>query len=235
MIAPGRVVMQESRSWIVLFALPILNFLLSVSTPHPDAFMIVVLREESMGMLVEHAAIPVSFTAECVLDMPRPGERPLWPFGTRPLPAPYVKDYDSIPGNRPTDWAARFDLSRWRLIGAYAGDRRTGGAVVVLATVGIDPSAARGEDALLWDIRVVPAARRTGIGSRLLRAAEEMAAGGGCRRLLVETQNINVAACRFYANQGYVVDTVDRGAYRGIPHETRVVWRRELAPGMERP
>ena len=61
----------------------------------------------------------------------------------------------------------------------------------------------RSDLAALWDIRIQPDYRRRGIGSRLFRRAGEWGAGAkGSRQLKIETQNINVAACKFYARPG---------------------------------
>jgi ribosomal protein S18 acetylase RimI-like enzyme len=85
--------------------------------------------------------------------------------------------------------------------------------------------------AVLWDIRVAPEARGQGVGSALFRSAEEWAKARGCRQLKVETQNINVAACRFYARQGCVLIRVDRHAYPELPEETQLLWYKVLSDG----
>ena len=56
--------------------------------------------------------------------------------------------------------------------------------------------------AVLWDIRVAPSSRRRGVGAALFCAATEWAAATGYQELKVETQNVNVAACRFYGRHG---------------------------------
>ena len=87
----------------------------------------------------------------------------------------------------------------------------------------------RDDLAVLWDIRVSPEARGQGIGAALFRAAEEWAKARSCRRLKVETQNINVQACRFYARQGCVLATVDRSAYPELPREIKLIWNKVLS------
>jgi len=54
-------------------------------------------------------------------------------------------------------------------------------------------------------IDVVPGARRSGVGSRLLTAAEERLRVSGCRGALLETAVDNEAAIRFYKRHGYSV------------------------------
>jgi ribosomal protein S18 acetylase RimI-like enzyme len=79
---------------------------------------------------------------------------------------------------------------------------------------------------------VAPDARGRGVGGALFRAADAWAASRGCRRLEVETQNVNVGACRFYARQGCALAAIDRLAYPELPDETMLLWCRELAgPG----
>lgn len=53
-------------------------------------------------------------------------------------------------------------------------------------------------------IDVLPDARRTGLGSRLLTAAEERLKQVGCTYVSLETAVDNQAAMRFYKKHGYV-------------------------------
>ena len=131
----------------------------------------------------------------------------------RTLNLPYVKDYDAIEGERPVDWARRFDVSSWRMFTAHIDDRQVGGAVVAVRTYDLKMLAGRDDLAVIWDIRVSPETRGRGVGTALFRAAENWAGGQSCRYLRVETQNINVAACRFYAAQGCELKAVNRDAY----------------------
>jgi GNAT superfamily N-acetyltransferase len=66
------------------------------------------------------------------------------------------------------------------------------------------------------------------VGAALFRAAESWARARGCRQLKVETQNVNVAACRFYSRQGCVLTSVDRLAYPGLPGEIQFLWYKDL-------
>ena len=68
------------------------------------------------------------------------------------------------------------------------------------------------------------------MGFALLQAVEDWARARGCRQLKVETQNINVAACKFYARQGFVLAAVDRFAYPTLPHEIQLLWYKNLIP-----
>ena len=79
-----------------------------------------------------------------------------------------------------------------------------------------------------WDIRVVPTYRRRGVGAALFEAAEAWALEKDCRWLKVETQNINMAACRFYERCGCVLRSVRGGAYPECPDEVELLWYKAL-------
>lgn len=142
--------------------------------------------------------------------------------------APWLKDYDEYPGNRPTAWPGRFDMSRWVVLSAWLGTRRVGGAVVIIDDPQIDLLRDRPGCALLWDIRVAPDARGQGIGSALLDAAARSAADGGAGALRVETQQVNVPACRFYQHHGFRLERATAGAYPQLPGEVQLLWVKPL-------
>lgn len=106
---------------------------------------------------------------------------------------------------------------------------RLGGAVVAFNTPGLTMSGDRGTSAVLWDIRVSLQARRQGVGSALFRAAEVWAQAKGCRQIEVETQSINVPACKVNALQGCVLAAVHRFAYPEFPDEIQLIWRKDLS------
>jgi GNAT superfamily N-acetyltransferase len=146
----------------------------------------------------------------------------------RDLADPYLKDYDAM-GEGPLTWSRRFDLSNWGLFMALVGDRHVGGAAVVVNAPDVDMLEGRTDLALIWDIRVSPEVRGLGVGSELFRAAEEWSKARSACLLKVETQNTNVPACRFYARQGCFLGAIDRFAYRDLPHETQLLWYKDLA------
>ena len=96
-------------------------------------------------------------------------------------------------------------------------------------TPGVDMLEGRRDLGVLWDIRVAPDVRALGVGALLLRAAESWAVGRGCRQLKVETQSVNVPACRFYASQGFVLRATDRFAYPAHPGEVQLLWYKALS------
>ncbi len=177
--------------------------------------------------LREYAAVPIGFEVRSVFDVEDDGDGGLV-LTERGLDTPYVKDYDAIPGEHPAGWAERFDVSGWGVFAAREDGRRIGGAAVAFRTPGLGVLEDRDDLAVLWDVRVSPEARGRGVGAALFRAAEAWARARGCRQLRVETQNVNVAACRFYARQGCVLTSVDRLAYPGLPGEIRLLWCKDL-------
>lgn len=186
--------------------------------------------EEPISALAELARVPIAFTVDRVLDVAADAPLDRRALRERALAEPYLKDYDALAGEGPSQWARRFDVTSWGLLVAHADDRWVGGAVIACHTAGLRLLEGRTDLALLWDIRVVPALRGRGIGAALFRAAETWAAARGYRQLKVETQNINVAACRFYARQGCVLGAVDHFAYPELPGEVQLLWYKDLVP-----
>ena len=77
--------------------------------------------------------------------------------------------------------------------------------------------------ALIWDIAVGPPYRRQGVGRRLIAQAVAWARSRGLPGVMLETQNINVAACRLYERCGFVLGGFDACLYRGVMPGTREI------------
>ena len=186
------------------------------------------IRREDHRSIAAYATVPVEFEVREVVDVSamRPGRAVTVP--TRAIATPWRKDYDGLPGNDPGGWSTRFDVARWIHLAAYDGASRLGGAIVVADPTAGAQLGGRADTAVLWDLRVMPAARRRGIGRALLGAAEDAAGRTTCRALDVETQDINVAACRLYSDSGYALMAIDRNAYAEAPGETRLLWSKRL-------
>jgi hypothetical protein len=50
----------------------------------------------------------------------------------------------------------------------------------------------------------------------------------GKRLIKVETQDINVPACRFYGRMGYELIETNRNAYPEFPDEVQLIWQKSL-------
>lgn len=183
---------------------------------------------DPVASLADHASIPIAYEVRSVLDVSGSGDESGFVLTERRLDTPYLKDYDAIPGEHPSGRPARFDVSSWGLLAARVEGRRVGGAAVAFRTPGLDLLEGRDDLAALWDVRVAPEARGQGVGAALFHAAEAWARSRGCRRLVVETQNVNVPACRFYARMGCALARVDRDAYPGHPDEIQLLWYKDL-------
>lgn len=153
--------------------------------------------------------------------------------------SPYIKDYDAqAEGDdrpqgwgRPQGWARQFDLSKWGFFLAMDGERAAGGAAVVLNSPEVQMLENRTDLAVLWDIRVQPDQREKGIGRQLFQRAAAWSRAQGCTQLKIETQNVNVPACRFYARQGCHLGAILRYGYAGCPevaHEAMLLWYFDL-------
>ena len=180
----------------------------------------------SSQLIADYAAIPIAFDVRSVLSA-KESSSGSFLLTEYAVDDPYVKDYDAG-SERPREWATRFDTSQWALFLARVEGRGVGGATVAFRTSGLDMLEGRTDLAVLWDIRVVPPFRGRGVGRGLFDAAEAWAIAQGCRELKVETQNVNVAACRFYAALGCQLRIVREEAYPPCPGEAQFLWYKAL-------
>jgi GNAT superfamily N-acetyltransferase len=194
--------------------------------------------EEPASCLAEYGRVPIAFRVDRRLEV-IPVDAGLGGIllRERTVDPPYIKDYDAIEGN---DLVCS-DVNNWGIFSAFRQGRRVGGALVVAGTEGLEMLENRADLAVLWDLRVDHDQRRQGLGRALFAAAEGWARARGCRWLKVETQNINVPACRFYAGQGCILggstDTPmsscrTRFSSSGTRISVRRRVERETAPGM---
>lgn len=70
--------------------------------------------------------------------------------------------------------------------------------------------------AYIDDIAVNPKCREQGVGRALIQQAIAWAKAKGFPGLMLETQNINVAACRLYESCGFELGGFDRFLYKGL-------------------
>ena len=192
--------------------------------------MTILVREETIGALPEYGRVPISFSVMSRLRI-QPIDNGLGGLLLieEPVAVPYIKDYDSLPGEGPAHWPEFWDLSHWGILSAFAGETRIGGAAVAWKTQGVEMLEGRTDLAVLWDLRVHPDYRGRGVGHRLFAHAMAWAQKRACTRLKIETQNINVPACRFYALQGCTLGSIHRYAYQGAEQdEVQLLWYRDL-------
>ena len=186
----------------------------------------VAILEIPVSELARYAAIPMSFEVRSIFDVRLPENGLAGIHLVETAVRPYVKDYDEV--DSPLSWPQEFEMSRWGLFLAVDnGEQAVGGAAVAWNTNGVNMLEGRVDLSVLWDIRVHPDWRGKGIGRQLLNHAANWSRQRGCARMKIETQNVNVGACRFYAAQGCELGDVRRFAYIDSPsvaHEVQLNW-----------
>ncbi|PWH13882.1 MAG: hypothetical protein DDG60_09220 [Anaerolineae bacterium] len=177
--------------------------------------------------IAEYESISSAFEVREILAVFTPGEG-LGGIHLVPqtVPFPYIKDYDTL--SPPRVWLAEFNTANWGFFLAKDAQGLTvGAASVAWNTNGVDMLEGRRDLSVLWDLRVHPDRRRQGIGAALFRHAADWSRRRGCTLMKIETQNINLPACRFYAAQGCVLGDIRRFAYRhitAVAHEVQINW-----------
>lgn len=80
--------------------------------------------------------------------------------------------------------------------------------------------------AFIEDIAVAKRMRKSGIGTALLHKATKWAKKNNLIGLVLETQDVNLLACRFYAKNNYIIGAVDNMLYANFPtaDEKAVFW-----------
>ena len=177
--------------------------------------------ELSPEELDQYAGVPIAFEVSSSLEV---DEDPTGSFllRERSIQPPYVKDYDSIEGAAPTSWPSLLSAFEWQMFAARVNNAVVGGALAFVAP----RNSAR--VIVLHDLRVSFAVRRRGVARALFRTVESWGKAKGCSGLEVETQNINVPACKFYEAQGCKLMEINQAAYPELAHEIQLLWRKEL-------
>jgi GNAT superfamily N-acetyltransferase len=179
---------------------------------------------EPVTDLRQHSAIPSIFETSYVLEVRASGCN--FELEECTLSEPLRKTYDDY--EDPLAWSRDFDTSQWVLISAFVGGERVGGVIVAAHTAGVEMLEGRSDLAVVWDLRVAPAHRRHSIAASLLAAAQTWASTASCIELKVETQNTNPAACKLYLSNGFILSAAQHHAYRELPDDVRLIWRKRL-------
>jgi|SRR5690625_3046066 len=79
------------------------------------------------------------------------------------------------------------------------------------------------EFAYVEDIKVDRKYRRNGIGCLLMNEAKNWSQNNGFAGIMLETQNNNVSACKFYERYGFIIGGFDKFVYKGINYLTEEV------------
>jgi GNAT superfamily N-acetyltransferase len=194
--------------------------------------MVLKIQEMGADILLQYKEIPIAFKVESMLhvDLINGGLGGIKLCEEKVVPS-YLKDYDAYEDGSPAEWPKHFDIRNWGIFLALDGTHHIGGAAVAFNTPGLHMLAGRKDLAVLWDLRVHPDFRGCGIGTKLFNHAANWSRDRGCKQLKLETQNVNVPACRLYAKQGCQLGEINRYAYANHPevgHEVMLVWYLDL-------
>lgn len=194
--------------------------------------MVVRIQEVGPDALPKYKQISIAFEVKSIfrLDLIDGGLGGIKLREEKVVP-PYTKDYDAYQDGGPERWPKRFDIRNWGIFFALDKTRSLGRAVVAFNTPGVHMLAGRTDLTVLWDLRVHPDFRRIGIGTKLFKYAVNWSRKRGCVQLKIETQNVNVPACRFYAKQGCQLGEINRYGYVGqseVAHEVLLIWYLDL-------
>ena len=186
------------------------------------------IQEIGVDLLHKYGEIPIRYKVESILqiDLINRGLGGIELREEKVTPS-YIKDYDAYEDEGPTRWPKRFDTNNWGIFLALKRTHPVGGATVAFNTQEVHMLDGRTDLAVLWDIRVHPNFRRCGIGTNLFDYAVEWSRKRKCRQFKVETQNVNVPACRFYVKQGCRLGAINRYGYFIDPkfrHEVMLLW-----------
>lgn len=101
------------------------------------------------------------------------------------------------------------------LVAEGEGDRASDNGSAPEGIVGFIVAETRRKTGHIITVDVVAEARRAGVGSALLRAAEDQLLRAGARAVALETPVNNAAAILFYKQKGYFVEKTVTGYYSG--------------------
>ena len=142
---------------------------------------------------------------------------------------PYIKDLSVY--ERATEYEKTFDIATWKFYMAFDGDTPVAAMTIAGTTEGMHMLYGRKDACVLWDIRVADGYKNQGIGSCLLRLGVDAAKADGYRQMIIECQNNNVPACKFYQKHGAVLSKIDAYAYyldEDCKNEVQFIWYLDL-------
>jgi ribosomal protein S18 acetylase RimI-like enzyme len=184
----------------------------------------------NLESITEYEKIPIRFKVRSKINITRFGSGLNGiDFKEEKVNPSYIKDYDL--NEKPEAWLKIFNVKNWRLFISRENNQYVGGAIVVYKTPELHMLDGRTDLSIIWDIRVHPDYRRCGFGTRLFAETVKWSRQKGCRQLKIETQNINVPACKFYVNQGCHLGEINFHKYfnsKSSADEIMLVWYLDL-------
>jgi ribosomal protein S18 acetylase RimI-like enzyme len=181
----------------------------------------ITLRELTLSDIPNLTQIHPTFRSGSVLDVVRDGEGldVSWRLMERELTAPFDKgdgyDFDEFVRAdiaerlaRPDDVYQRVADFEGRLIGLLEVELQEWN-----------------NTANLWNLMIDRDYRGKGLGRRLWHRAVDYARQADVRAILIETQNTNVPACKFYARMGCQICGIHEAYYDEGGEEVAIFWR----------
>lgn len=174
--------------------------------------------------LADYMTIPISFLVTERFGLP--DERLIGPY---PVPRPWLKDYDAFEEDRPVQFPTRFDVANWGFFAVMAEDRRIASASLVYRSPDFDLLEGREDLAHVADFRVHPDFWGQGVGRLLWNGLELWAMRKGATEIRVETQDVNVPACKFYQAMGCQLHSFNSEVYGPKFDEVQLIWGKSLS------
>lgn len=188
------------------------------------------LRELRSSDVPNLTQIRPTYKSKTVLHVERSGSglEIFWRLNEQPLAVPFNKgagyDFDEFVQadiaerlSRPDDTYQRVAEYRGRLIGFVEVELQYWN-----------------NSAILWNLMIDLDYRGQGLGRRLWHRAVEFARQCEVRAILIETQNTNVAACKFYERMGCQLCGIHEAYYEDEIGETALFWQYPIHPVQRR-
>jgi GNAT superfamily N-acetyltransferase len=190
----------------------------------------ITLRPLRLGDIPNLPQIRPTYTSQTILSMEKRGDglEIGWQLVERTLPQPFDKgtlyDFDEVVQAAIRHRADRPDETYQRV----AVDEETK-RLVGLLDVEIQ---AWNNTALLWNLMIDLDYRGQGLGRRLWHRAVEFAQQSEVRAIMIETQNTNIPACKFYARMGCQLIGMNELFYTNDGQNTEIAlfWAYPLRP-----
>lgn len=133
---------------------------------------------------------------------------------------PHTKNYDLIPGNSMEDWFNLFRMKTVLIFVTEENGERIGSSIAIVDNQNID----------LWDLRIRKENRGKGIGRKFVKQIISILRKMNFSKIMIETQNNNVSACKLYSSLGFRIVSVERNAYSepDLRNEIRINWELTL-------
>jgi GNAT superfamily N-acetyltransferase len=180
-----------------------------------------VIKKIRKEMLPQYSEIPIAFRVETRLKIsPIKKGQEGFKF-IKEYVAPFTKWKKEKSTSRPTTWPNKFNVENWGIFLAYDNDIPVGGIAIGLDAPGGLTSPFESKNmAVVWDIRVHPHYRKTGIATLLFNNGKKWAKEKGYHHLKLETSSANYPIFNFCIKQGCELVGFHLYGYKMTPNES---------------